>query len=253
MMVGGIVKEIESLDHQNWSWLEYKTWKMSFETEIHLLPIFVTSPASASKISPLLMAAPRGRTTINLPFNSTRVLSKQVTHQQLAELWEAAVKRYSKDARLTKAEEEVLRKSNTPDEVFDSAKINWDKNVIENRWKCHDMAQQTVGQVLGMFDILDAALGFAAAVPYSTFLQLTLCAEFSTCFHTVGRGQTFTSGPYSFTPFVVTSSRMRKIFGKCLTLLNDNFWRLELSLLVSTLLFKPKKFRLNYWRPWQKF
>lgn len=102
--------------------------------------------------------------TMNLPSDSSHEPSSRSAHQRLAELWEVAVKRYSKEARLTKAEEEELLQRNTPNDIFESSKTKWDKNVIDKRWKYHDTAQQTVGQVLGMFDVLDAALGFAAAV-----------------------------------------------------------------------------------------
>ena len=83
---------------------------------------------------------------------------------QLAKLWEKTVEQYIKEARLDDDEKAELKKHNSPEEAFDLVKKGWIQHVDKRKWKNHTTIQQTVGQIIGIFDVVDAALGFAADV-----------------------------------------------------------------------------------------
>jgi hypothetical protein len=89
---------------------------------------------------------------------------------KLSDLWKDAVERYIEIARLNDAEKAELGKRTAPRDAFDLVKNGWDKNVVERRGKKHAVIEQTVAQVLGVFDVVDAALGFAAAVHFHKYL-----------------------------------------------------------------------------------
>ena len=66
-----------------------------------------------------------------LPFNDSQHVTIKAPNQQLADLWDKAVKEYTQEARLNRAEQDELQKWHSPNEIFDAAKIKWDKNVID--------------------------------------------------------------------------------------------------------------------------
>jgi hypothetical protein len=101
---------------------------------------------------------------INLSADDHHGTATSSTTEQLADLWTKAVDRYVDEARLKENEKASLKKRNSPDELLTFTQYGWDENIIDKRWKYHTMAQQTVGQIIGIFDILDVALGMAAVV-----------------------------------------------------------------------------------------
>jgi hypothetical protein len=102
---------------------------------------------------------------INLSIDDHHRTTASSTNEQLADLWNKAVNRYIDEARLNEKEKISLKKHNSPDELLTFTEYGWEKNIIDKRWKYHAAAQQTVGQIIRIFDVLDAALGMAAVVP----------------------------------------------------------------------------------------
>jgi len=79
---------------------------------------------------------------------------------QINELWAHAVEEYVSRARLSEKEKAALRQGTTPEEVLNLARCGWEQNIIERRGKNHDVLIRTVSQVLGVFDVIHAALSF---------------------------------------------------------------------------------------------
>jgi hypothetical protein len=85
------------------------------------------------------------------------ISSIQTSNDDFSVLWEEAVAQYITHARLTQKEKEFLEIYHTPEEAFSLTLLGWEKNINKKRWRGHEKAKNMLSQVLGVFDLLNAA------------------------------------------------------------------------------------------------
>ena len=84
--------------------------------------------------------------------------------ERIKKLWEEAITEYERSAYLSKEQKAVLQLSHNLEDVFNLAKNGWTRNITGDRRGRHDNVQRMVSKVLGVFGVIDAALGLAGTV-----------------------------------------------------------------------------------------
>jgi hypothetical protein len=89
-----------------------------------------------------------------------------------------AIEQYITHARLTGKEREFLEIYHTPEEAFNLTTLGWEKNINKKRWRGHEKAKNMLSQVLGVFDLLNAAacsVRFRFGMTYKIGISALFC------------------------------------------------------------------------------
>src|SRR5689334_7115321 len=95
--------------------------------------------------------------------NNPGMISQFPIRDRVCELWKNAVDEYIATSRISLNEKELLRRHAEPKDIFDLRKSGWE-NIEKKRWAHHATFVRTVAQVLGVFEVVNNAVGLASAV-----------------------------------------------------------------------------------------
>jgi fungal STAND N-terminal Goodbye domain len=89
------------------------------------------------------------------------IIESPLANESLKQLWINAVEEYKRVSSLSTAQEALLAKCQSPEEVFDVTKVGWKENIQDKQGRHSGSIQQAVSRTLGVFDMIDCAVGFA--------------------------------------------------------------------------------------------
>jgi hypothetical protein len=82
----------------------------------------------------------------------------------LARLWGEAVDDFITRTGLSEIEKRFFERCDNPEEIFDVTKYNWQKNINKKQLHSNRKGKMIVSQILGVFQVIDVALGLAQVV-----------------------------------------------------------------------------------------